>query len=1466
MWGSLTRVRHAEVYVGLALCALSLAFTMPSVMHQRRIVEECKPVEAVVNMNSIKTVYSNFMNMKKNKYFVPELFYEYTFKGHKYTGNQFFASYEQLTINNNKYYAWAESLIQKVLNNATAANVEADKRPRITVCIDEHKPSFSFAIRSLNIVPYIVAVLPMQVIWMILSQTTVFQLPFTPPAIHLNESWCKIISGKPANLWKSLICSLLCLVSTWPLILHYVLCEGLSPTMGSVKLDLWIYFAYVECLVVPPTIIVVSWLKLSPPKIQLEARRPKPNVLAFRVEQQITEETTLKSYQLTLVAPPQSTAPSQTSTHELSPPKTLQPNTTFHATAEFKVPAKHPIHEPNSGWKLTYTPTNSHAPSSWLLNLSLQPGSTAEAYSTLGNSLSQQYFNGTKPVLRTLHPAVPICELFQIIQFFPLLWYPRRILWPYMLPSLSLPFPQEQKCIRFDSQLTPVVNWSACKNEIHPATAGDSQIQPPPWLSEKHHQSSSIFGSRSPQLVLFPGGPHGSPIAITLPTIGTNGLSASESHDGSQVTTSKAGITGKMRGKNDNWHLDRYIPETDLVSVADASVSAVSIGNVLWDVVTEEKKASNPADSEACGDCGKEDDTVISASSKTTPVHSSGCPEPHTQNELCPNGTLICSNGHLKAQLTSVTAGKDNNCGATDSGGANESHEESGHSSMDWTYQTTEDGEEIEIFEEEVEPEYIFVEVSESEDESEETFLQQDGPLASNGTECPSQPDRVLPVSVQSVEKPTEQQMHPTPHSSNKDCVTEPTRSSSPQFSFASSNNPDIVTQIPVLKVTQSLHVTQIEQRNQTLGQSLTSKPSRWDVPQENDMKVLYHWNTTEENQESPEPARAVKGCHLEEHTTQPSQPIVETEQNKESLEILQEYRKAQDSGIEVQTDPKNGGAGIVEKEHSVRTTAESQTCPEGSTAQAGNLSTLVPTPTQTGKVNSSPTKPASGSGSRSRSRSSSSSAHSNSSQSRSRTRSQSTSRSRSRSRSRIRSRSRGRNQRRNKSRSPIRRRSRSRSTSRRGKRGRSRSVSRGRRSPNTRQSTRNSHSRRRRLSRSRSRSRIRRDRQCRRLTRSRSRSRNRIGDVHRNRSRSRSRNRGRNRSKSRSPSKNRPQRSRSRSVSKTRRSISRSPSPRVLNQSPAKEQEAKRRRVEKPTNTNQTPIPNLPIRNSTITTYYPPNNSNCPVRRATPSFLDPGGINGRVITNMPPPNTTQQEPTRVQQVSPDPVGTTEQSHPAEAAVNIPTTPMRSRLSFAVDNRNRPRINKVNQSKCDKPDYGQCTSCHKKFSAAHQGIPAFQSHFCTVTCAVLKAGKSFMDFCGVVPHSTATEAKERVIQSFRANESITESQFNFSLKCPISQGRIVTASRGIHCGHLQCFDLLAFLSINKDRINEKWKCPLCSQPCPFEGLCIDEYFNIIATTCLGKGHIVSVFPNADYHHQDEAAPGPPPTKDIVDLT
>ncbi|MEN2498810.1 MAG: Zinc finger MIZ domain-containing protein 1 [Marteilia pararefringens] len=77
-------------------------------------------------------------------------------------------------------------------------------------------------------------------------------------------------------------------------------------------------------------------------------------------------------------------------------------------------------------------------------------------------------------------------------------------------------------------------------------------------------------------------------------------------------------------------------------------------------------------------------------------------------------------------------------------------------------------------------------------------------------------------------------------------------------------------------------------------------------------------------------------------------------------------------------------------------------------------------------------------------------------------------------------------------------------------------------------------------------------------------------------------------------------------------------------------------------------------------------------------------------------------------------------------------------------------------------------------------------------------------------------------------ESIT-----ISRDCPISKKPIRIPVRGIHCNHLQCFDLESYLYLNL--VRSLWRCPICFSNTIFEKLEVDDFIMQINTLSESYG-------------------------------
>ncbi|KAI8847996.1 hypothetical protein BC829DRAFT_227070 [Chytridium lagenaria] len=86
------------------------------------------------------------------------------------------------------------------------------------------------------------------------------------------------------------------------------------------------------------------------------------------------------------------------------------------------------------------------------------------------------------------------------------------------------------------------------------------------------------------------------------------------------------------------------------------------------------------------------------------------------------------------------------------------------------------------------------------------------------------------------------------------------------------------------------------------------------------------------------------------------------------------------------------------------------------------------------------------------------------------------------------------------------------------------------------------------------------------------------------------------------------------------------------------------------------------------------------------------------------------------------------------------------------------------------------------------------------------------------------------------DEVVATSQM-VSLKDPVAYCRIQVPSRASTCQHIQCFDLLTYLTLN-ERI-PTWVCPICSKSALYENLIVDGFFQELLEKAKGKDSVES---------------------------
>eukprot|EP01118_Nematostelium_gracile_P018386 TRINITY_DN8151_c0_g1_i1.p1 TRINITY_DN8151_c0_g1~~TRINITY_DN8151_c0_g1_i1.p1 ORF type:complete len:169 (+),score=14.56 TRINITY_DN8151_c0_g1_i1:59-565(+) len=82
------------------------------------------------------------------------------------------------------------------------------------------------------------------------------------------------------------------------------------------------------------------------------------------------------------------------------------------------------------------------------------------------------------------------------------------------------------------------------------------------------------------------------------------------------------------------------------------------------------------------------------------------------------------------------------------------------------------------------------------------------------------------------------------------------------------------------------------------------------------------------------------------------------------------------------------------------------------------------------------------------------------------------------------------------------------------------------------------------------------------------------------------------------------------------------------------------------------------------------------------------------------------------------------------------------------------------------------------------------------------------------------ESRNRLKEIFRDDE-IQMLSLRLSLRCPLTQSRLITPAKGKQCRHLQCFDLTAYLTMNRN--NPSFECPVCQRSLPPSELLKDEF-------------------------------------------
>lgn len=90
------------------------------------------------------------------------------------------------------------------------------------------------------------------------------------------------------------------------------------------------------------------------------------------------------------------------------------------------------------------------------------------------------------------------------------------------------------------------------------------------------------------------------------------------------------------------------------------------------------------------------------------------------------------------------------------------------------------------------------------------------------------------------------------------------------------------------------------------------------------------------------------------------------------------------------------------------------------------------------------------------------------------------------------------------------------------------------------------------------------------------------------------------------------------------------------------------------------------------------------------------------------------------------------------------------------------------------------------------------------------------------PVNTIDKTKES-IKNLMSNEAeLNVDSLIITLKDPITTLSMKLPFRALKCVHLQCFDPISFLQMNK--FKGTWECPICKKQMEFKNIVIDEYF------------------------------------------
>ncbi|CAH0489496.1 unnamed protein product [Peronospora farinosa] len=134
-------------------------------------------------------------------------------------------------------------------------------------------------------------------------------------------------------------------------------------------------------------------------------------------------------------------------------------------------------------------------------------------------------------------------------------------------------------------------------------------------------------------------------------------------------------------------------------------------------------------------------------------------------------------------------------------------------------------------------------------------------------------------------------------------------------------------------------------------------------------------------------------------------------------------------------------------------------------------------------------------------------------------------------------------------------------------------------------------------------------------------------------------------------------------------------------------------------------------------------------------------------------------------------------------------------------------------------------------------------------------------------HLTYDIAKQEVINSFGSEDEddVVATVTMLSVRCPLGLCVINLPARGLHCKHLQCFDLRTFLLFSKKARSKAWRCTVCHQFIKAADLRIDPYLKKLLTEVEGEDELeeVEIFPDGSWKRRlEKESVSEPPAKKV----